>query len=379
MESFILSLDPLQLSLAATLAVAFLIQLYYYFGPYARIPVYRQKINSKVAAPPVSVVVIIEDDLAFLEETLPKLLQQDYGEYEIVLVDNGSGPEAADMMAALPLHDPRIKTTRINPDPKFPYRRKLILTVGIKACTYPNILLTEADTFPVSDKWLSLMAKGFTDGDVVLGYCGLETRKGFTGRLIRCSRLMMSVRYLSSAMRGRPYRGILNNIGYTSEIYFKNRGYNYLRLNAGDDDLFVQKVADRHNTAIIVNPNATVRQHFSGGWKAWNSERKYYSYAFRFYPFGIKTYIFLELFSRFLFFASAIAVIALQIPYVWWGAAGLILLRYLTVFFTVSRICTRLGEKGLLGAFILHDFLSPLSETLLSLARRMRPSKGLWS
>ncbi|MFR0765261.1 MAG: hypothetical protein ACLSHL_15840 [Alistipes communis] len=92
---------------------------------------------------------------------------------------------------------------------------KLALTVGIKACAYEHIVFTTTDCYPSSDKWLSLMAKGFINGDIVIGYCGIEPGKGLANRLMRCSRLAGSVRWLSAATRGRAYRGIAGNIGYT--------------------------------------------------------------------------------------------------------------------------------------------------------------------
>lgn len=375
--SFFLNFSVIEWALTGILVVTFFIQLSYYLGRYARIPVYRQKVNNQT--PPISVVVMIDDNMDYVQETLPRLLAQEYDPFEVVVVDNGSSVEVTELLKSYAFHYPNLKYTRINPDPKYAYRRKFVLTVGIKACSYPNILFTEPNSRPVSEKWLSLMAKGFTTGEVVIGYCGIEPAKGLVNKLIRCSRLMLSVRYLSSAMKGRPYRGICSNMGFTSDLYFKNRGYNFLKLNTGDDDLFIQKIATGDNTSVIVNPNATVRETHYGGLSMWFSERRFYSYAYKYYPLAVKAGIFTELFSRVLFLGAAVAVIAMLIPYVWIAAISMVVLRYTAVFFALSRICARLGEKGIKWAFIIHDFVSPFSETLLSLSRSIRPSRGLWS
>lgn len=365
-------------ALAALLLATFVVQLYYYLGKYGRVATHKQKVSNKLR-PEVSVVVVVEDDLAFVREVLPRLLAQRYDAFEVVVVDYGSGSEVVDALEVLDSQYPRLKTTRINPDRKFKRRRKLALTVGIKAAQYPNVLFTESFCRPVSDRWLSMMAKGFTTGQVVIGYTGIEVRKGLANRLIRCSRLMTGVRYLSSAIRGNAYKATAGNMGFTSALYFENRGYNYLNLNVGDDDLFVGKIAGKTNTAVVLHPRATVREFFGGGLWAWFNERRYTTFTFRYYRSGVRAGIFWELFSRFLFFCAAAALIALQISWLWIGAVSLLVLRWFAVYFTLSRICLRLGEKGLLWIFFFHDLFSPWAEALLSLSRRMRPINGVWS
>ena len=367
----------LELSLAGVLLLTFAVQLYYYLGKYGRIATYKQKVSRE--RPPVSVVVVLNDSLLFVEETLPLLLEQDYDLFEVVVVDNGSSVEVVEALEIQQARYPHLKCTRINPDPKFKTRRKLALTVGIKAARFPNLIFTETQCVPASEKWLAMMAKGFTTGEVVVGYTGIAPKKGFSNRLIRCARLMVSMRALSSAIRGNAYKAQATNMGFTSKLYFDNRGYNYLNLNVGDDDLFVRKIGNRQNTAVVINPKATVQEEFHGGLGRWWNERRYHTYTFRHYPRGVKAGIFTELFSRLLFFGSAAACLALMIPYVWIGAIVLLVLRWLALYFTLARVCLRLGEKGLFFVFFFYDLISPISETLLSLSRKIRPSQGIWS
>jgi hypothetical protein len=168
-------------------------------------------------------------------------------------------------------------------------------------------------------------------------------------------------------------------MGFTTALYFENKGYNYLNLDVGDDDLFVARIATQSNTAVVIHPKASIREYFAGGLWDWFNERRYATFAFRYYPSDVRAGIFLELFSRFLFFAAAAALIVLAVPWLWIGAAGLLVLRWIAVYFTLSRICLRLGEKGLLGILLIHDLLSPPAEALLSISRRVRPSAGVWS
>ncbi len=379
MIDFLLQLDLVWLVLMAVAALTLLIQLIYILVVYWRIPGYHQQVRGAEQLP-VSIVVVVHDQLYWVEEALPKLLAQNYPAFEVVVVDDASETDLCGAVRMMMNAYPHLRYTRLNPSSKLTRTRKLALTVGIKACAYPNILFTEPNCYPASDQWLSIMAKGFAGGDVVIGYCGMEDARGFRNRLIRCDRMMTSVRYLSAAIAGRPYRGIAQNVGYTSALYFESKGFNRLDLNTGDDDLFIRKIANRRNTAVIMNPKATLRQYSYRTFRAWFGERKYLSYAFRYYPAGVKSGQFAELFSRLLFFGSAIALLAgtLHVYPLWIAAGGAILLRWLVLLFTVSRVARRLGERGLLGVFLCYDLFSPLWEALLSLSRRLKPSKGIW-
>lgn len=387
MEKILLYFDQLlashttqEMAVLCLLVVAFFIQAWYYGIAYARIPKYRnsRKKGSAAESPAISVVVVLQDDYSYLENTLPRMMAQDYPVYEVVLVSVGTTANFEDELMMRRARYDNLTTTRIAQDPKFPISTKMALNVGIKAAKYDHIIILTPDAYPVSQKWLPLMAKGFAGSDVVIGYCGLEARKGITNRLHRCSRLMMSVRYLSSAIRGVPYRGILQNLGLTKQAYFDAKGFNHLNMNIGEDDLFIQRIANRGNTGIVMNPHATMRQRTWDTGGRWRARRRFYSYTFRFYPPGVKAYISTELISRALFFASAIAALLLFPCEVMIGVGVVILLRLLLVMRLTARVSRRLGERGLVWASLLYDLWAPVSEATLSISRSTRKVSGVW-
>ena len=110
------------------------------------------------------------------------------------------------------------------------------------------------------------MARGFDGAGIVIGYCGMEGASAFSSRLIRLDNAARAIRWLSAAMHGKPYRGTLQNIGFTKALYFGNGGFNYLNMNIGEDDLFIQKLLETGTAAaVIVSSNSTVRQKIWGG------------------------------------------------------------------------------------------------------------------
>ena len=83
----------------------------------------------------------------------------------------------------------------------------MALNVGIKSAHYEHLIVTSTDVRPLSDRWLALMAKGFLRGDVVVGYCGVERRRGLADRWMRTAPTAASAttsasRSVSTSMRG---------------------------------------------------------------------------------------------------------------------------------------------------------------------------------
>ena len=178
------------IALVAIIIVLFAVQIYYYSIRYRRVPRYSNNSLPQILdeEPPVSVVIVTQEDAEFLEERLPIYLTQDYENYEVVLVYVGNNEDFSIMLTQMRLKYPRLKITNIKQNTRFPISNKQALNFGIRAAAFDHILLSTSDTIVTSERWIRLMAKGFTRGDVVLGYCGVELRSGFVGRLMRTQR-----------------------------------------------------------------------------------------------------------------------------------------------------------------------------------------------
>ena len=368
------------LALAGSLLVMFGVQLYYYIFVYGRISGYKNNRRAVTleTEPPVSVIVpLFSEDYSFVEERLPLMLAQAYPDFEVVIVYVGHDSDFYEDLMRLKQSFPQITTTKIHLDPRFPISRKMALNVGIKSAHYEHLIFTSTDAVPQTDRWLSLMAKGFMRGEIVLGYCGIERGKGFTNYLMRTWRMMHSANWIARAVRHRAYRGTLHNLGFTKRLYFGANGFDHLNMNIGEDDLFMQRVMTRDNVSVILSPRATLREKTWGGMGWWMSQLRYYGSSFRFYPQGVKSSVRWELGSRVLFFLTAIcALVVMPVEYKL-GAVLIALVRYGFVLFGVRRVARRLGEEGILGRYFLYDLLSPLWSAILGV-QLLRRDERVW-
>lgn len=367
-------------ALAGAILLLLFVQLYYYTLVYGRIAPYKNNRRRQVleSEPPVSVIVpLFSEDYGFIEERLPLILAQSYPDFEVVIVYVGHDTDFYEDLTRLRQSFPQITTTKIHLDPRFPISRKMALNVGIKSAHYECMVFTSTDAVPATDRWLSLIAKGFMRGEIVVGYCGVERTRGLANYLMRTWRMMHAADWIARAVQRRPYRGTLHNMGFTKRIYFGANGFSHLNMNIGEDDLFLQRVMTSDNVSVILSPRATLREKVWGGMGWWMSQLRYYGSAFRYYPSEVRTFVQWELGSRLLFFAAALCALAVM-PFEYkLAAAALLVVRYGVVVWQVRRIARRLGEERMAGRYFIYDLLGPLWALLLGVLL-LRKDDRVW-
>lgn len=213
-------------------------------------------VERDVTMPPVSVIVYADSDAAGLSRMLPMVLAQDYpAPFEVIVINDGKDEATADFVSCLQLDHRNLYISFVPGDTRNLSRKKLALTIGIKAARYDVLLLTCADAVIPSSRWMSLMARHFRAAsvDVVIGYAApdFSASRGLGSRFRAFDFAASGMRYLSSAILGYPYRGTGWNLAYRRSLFFRHKGFSRtLNLRYGDDDLFISEVSNRSNTAI---------------------------------------------------------------------------------------------------------------------------------
>ncbi len=368
------------LALMALILILFSIQLYYYLGLFRKLPSFKIKSQKDAEGrlDGISVVLVMGDDFLYMENTLPLLLTQDYELFEVIIVYTGDNNDFAETLEILAETEPKFGMSRIKQTPLHPISNKMALNVGIKAAQYDNIIITTPDARPVSSRWLSLMAAGFKKGEIVIGYCGIEQKPGFADKAIRSSRMFSSLLYITAAIRKKPYRGTIQNMGFAKHLYFDHKGFGHLNLNLGEDDLFMQRLFTDDNYTIVMHPRATVRQARWGGLGWWFQECRLRSHAYPFYPRRTQNFIEWEAGSRLLFFIAAISALVFLPNEIRLAVAGVLTARFIAVMLQMRRVAKRLGETKLMPLYFINDLLEPIFEIAVVISRKIKPIREIW-
>lgn len=373
-----------ELILLSATGILFLIQVIYYLALYNRINAHnkaarRKKVSFSEELPPLSVVICAKNETENLRNFLPSILEQDYPEFEVIVVNDGSTDESEELLSLFARDYPHLHRSFTPENSRYISHKKLALTLGIKASKHEWVVFTEANCHPVSKSWLRLLARNFTPGtDIVLGYSGYERRKGWMHKKIAFDSLFTSMRYLGYALARKPYMGIGRNMAYRKELFFQQKGYSaHLNLQRGDDDLFVNKIATKKNTRVETDVNATIRirpvQYKTG----WREEKVSYMATSQYYKGSQRFMLGFETFTRILFYLAAITTITFGILDKHWQVAGiggsLWLVRYMIQAIIINRTAKEVGEnRRYYFSLPVFDILQPLQSLGFKMFRIFR-------
>lgn len=368
-----------ELVLVSVLIFTLLVQLFYYLGVYLKVALYkRPKSYTFAEKVPVSVIICARDEEENLEKFLPFILEQDYPNFEVVVVNDCSSDNSQYVLDRFVTKYPNLRVTSIKEDEKFTHSKKLALTVGIKATKNEWLVLTDADCKPEGKDWLSLIASNFAgDTEVVLAYGGFFSEKGFLNKLIRFDGLFIAMQYLGFAIVGKPYMGVGRNLAYKKDTFFKNKGFaTHSHLYSGDDDLFINEVAKKTNTKVELQSGSFTRTLAKNTYKKWENQKRRHITTSHKYKFSTKLILTGEILSRILFFGTSIALIA--ILYYPWVIAGTILVRWIIQLSIIKGVMNRLSERKLLLISPLYDFYSLFFYSRIWLLNFINPRKSTW-
>ena len=217
--------------------------------------------------PSLSVIIYTCDNPVGLSGMLEHVLAQDYpAPVEVIVVNDGSSEDVTDVVNRFSVVHRNLYQTFVPDEAHNLSRKKLGISLGIKAARNPFVVLTCAECSVASSVWLREMALPFTRGkEVALGYANIS---GLKGAMDRFDEAAAAVKWISAAMKGKPYRGTGYNIAYSRNLFFEAKGFSKsLTFHHGDDDMFVNQIANGDNTAVVLAPGSvlSVNDHNPGG------------------------------------------------------------------------------------------------------------------
>jgi len=359
------------LAIFAVLVLATIVQLIYYLSFYLALIRFK---HPPVGADkkPVSVIICARNEAGNLQKFLPAVLEQDYPDYEVIVVNDCSDDNTSDILAQFLLKYSHLRISNVNKDPKFTHNKKLAQFIGIKAAKNEILLFTDADCRPESEKWVGIMTSRFGDKtDFVLGYGGYMSGKGLLNKYLRYDTFMIALQYLGMAIRGFPYMGVGRNLAYRRSVFFDNKGFgSHYHIISGDDDLFVNSNAKKYNTTVEFRKESHTRSVPSSSFEEWVKQKKRHYTSAPFYKLRDKILLILEPSSRILFYTCLIVLIPSM--YLWQYLLMIFVVRLIVQVIILVRGQKRLCESGLIGYSLFFDIFSPVLNTVVYLSKKQR-------
>lgn len=338
-------------------ALALVAQLRYYLVYFKKLAYYKNP-GGDANTPPATIIVCARNEEENLVAFLPLIFEQEYPNYEVIVVNDCSFDNTADILKEFTKKYPNLKVVTINESKNFTHGKKVAIMMGVKGATHEHLLFTDADCKPNSKLWLKNMMQHFTvETEIVLGYSAFEKQSGFLNKIIRMDNFVVAFQYLSFALAGKTYMGVGRNLAYRKSLFFKMKGFaSHYHIEAGDDDLFVNEAATKYNSKIEIDLNSHTVSKVKKTFSEWMYQKHKHSETFTKYNAASRRLLIMLRFSYFILVASFITLLILQFePIV---ILSLFMLRVIVQIFIFNKSMSLLGEKDLL-------ILSPILELVL--------------
>ena len=148
MEAF--TFNTAELILLSAAGILFIIQLIYYFGLYNRIHVRNKTVRKEEThfsreLPPLSVILCARNEADNLRKILPAILEQDYPQFEVIVINDASTDETEDVLGYMEEKYPHLYHSFTPDSARYISHKKLALTLGIKASKHDWLVFTETN------------------------------------------------------------------------------------------------------------------------------------------------------------------------------------------------------------------------------------------
>lgn len=333
-------------------------QLYFILFVYSKLARYRVKsYQDHTDKKPVSVLICAHNEQDNLQQFLPSILNQDYPDFEVIVVNDCSSDETKWILQDFASKYSHLRIVEIKEHIQLKHSKKFALTMGIKAAKNEHLLMCDADCEPVSRNWISELEGAFQEKkEIILGYSPYFKYKGFLNKLIRFETSHTAMSYLSYALKGDAYMGVGRNLAYTKSLFFKGKGFNaHMHIKSGDDDLFVNSNAKSSNVAIAIHPDAVVESAPKTTWKSYYKQKARHSGASVLYKTRHKNMLGIQLVTAVLFYLAIIAAVVIT-PQYWYLALAAYLIRLICQLLVFKPIYRKLQVADLLVWLPLLDF-----------------------
>lgn len=285
-------------------------QLFYYLYFFKRVAVYKPAAKEHSQQHPVSVIICARDEDENIARNLPGILVQNFSTtHEVIVVNDNSLDETKYILAELQKTFKKLQIVDLTQEAKMIAGKKFPLSIGIKEAKHEIVLLTDADCVPASEHWLFKMQDVFSNGtEIALGYGAYHKMPGFLNKAIRFETFHTALQYFGYALAGKPYMGVGRNLAYRKDLFFRNKGFSSINhIPSGDDDLFINKVATKKNTAVVIDSDAFTLSKPKQTWKEWKKQKNRHYSTGKFYKPSHKFLLGLYTASFFLFYPLMVA------------------------------------------------------------------------
>ena len=204
---------------------------------------------------PVSIIITVHDNSHQLEKVIDSFLSQEYNaDYQVVIVIDENDTSSEDVLK-LRSDNKHLYYTKLPVSSRYLSRKKLAITIGMRAAKYDWCVITSVYCYPTSNKWLRNFAQHISDDkNLVIGMTPYEEA---SPTYYRYEQLRTMLYHLRSAEKGMAFSTNQSLVAMRKSEFFKEQGFaGYLEYQRAEYEHIINKFARQDGTAIAIEPEA---------------------------------------------------------------------------------------------------------------------------
>ncbi|MDD4141848.1 MAG: glycosyltransferase family 2 protein [Bacteroidales bacterium] len=369
--------DPIGLTLFIAAITCFVLQIVYiYKFQYGFV---RKKNLSlpemQPEMPPVSIVICMRDEMRILRRDIGQLLNQEYPDFEIVVVNMSSshnGPDTDTWAKQIP----QLTIVNINEKDNFSCSKLFPLSLGIKAAKSNLIITTDLNCIPTSVYWLRSMVTKLINKANVAGIANYAADKTFLNRLMRYEMSRYNIDFLSFLANNTPYSISTKNFLFKKSDFLKQKDIvDYFSVNTDGSAIF-NKIISKKDTNYIYNDYSQINMTGKPVFSSWcrNITTRFSNMIFS--KWVAKAIKFIYIASLIVLFTACALMMELYEMYA--VAIALIVIRAAEWSILRYKALNRLGQEDISWRIFLYEPVLWFLYPILYLSS-LRIKKRLWT
>lgn len=354
-----------------TLIGSIVVNLFYWLFVFTKIKKRSPNNSNNFSSVPITIIISAKNEAHNLEVLIPLLLNQNYPEFEILIINDCSTDKTSEVINSF-VQSHQISTLEIhNNQPG----KKFAIQKAIDKAKYEMLLFTDADCRPKSNLWIDSMMKSRTQKPLILGYGPMFRSSGWLNKYIRYETFLTAIQYFSYAVLNRTYMGVGRNMAYTKSLFNANNGFQtHNHIPSGDDDLFINSLKYPEDASICIDRDSFMYS------EAKKSFASYYQQKTRHYSTSMH-YKWIDKISLGLFALSHMLIyfsfFILLLSPIWKIAIIVYIIRIGLILLSTRSIWKTLDVHDIIWYFPLLDFLNFLFYILFTPAT-LWPKRNHW-
>ena len=335
-----------------------------------------KKKGTQENSPSVSIIITSRNYEENLRILIPTILEQDYPDFEVVVVDDCSSDGTEWYLTELKLQSAKLKTSRILQETDFP--NALAITIGIRAATKDWLVFLNPLCTIKGKDWLRSFAEVIRpDTEAVLGFVKYSHATGSMRKFFRYENFDSFLLYGSASYLGLPMPITDMNIAYKREQFLKRRGFAaVLDTPFSENELYLNKISNKKNTVYLLDPISAINYDGEMDWYDGINYKKKQLLLRRKFSIGQSIFLWINTISRLVFDISMVALLILSPWRIWVAATWLFKIVHELVWGIVGM--KRLKEKNLFPGLVLLRSILPLINGILIINQFIAGSKRKW-